>query len=94
MPTYQYRCLKCNKDFDYIQKMVDPPLAVCIHCNGKVKRIISAGAGIIFKGSGFYCTDYRSDSYKKQAERESKTSTSTAKESSKNSNKKTEKTIN
>ncbi len=96
MPTYQYKCLKCKKDFEFIQKMVDPPLTECIHCTGKVKRLISAGAGIIFKGSGFYCTDYRSDSYKKEAERESKSNTSSTEKSPKKSNdiKKKEKTTN
>ncbi len=94
MPTYQYKCLECKTDFEFIQKMVDPPLTECIHCAGKVKRIISAGAGIIFKGSGFYCTDYRSDNYKKQAERENKSNTPPTEKSSKksNGNKKTEKT--
>ena len=72
MPTYEYRCLECEKEFEQIQKMVDEPLTECIHCKGKVKRLIGSGAGIIFKGSGFYCTDYRSDSYKKQAEKETK----------------------
>ena len=95
MPTYEYRCLECGKEFEQIQKMVDEPLTECIHCKGKVKRLIGAGAGIIFKGSGFYCTDYRSDSYKKQAEKETKdtsssnTTSEAPKSNSKNSKKST-----
>ena len=59
MPTYEYKCLKCKKRFDAFQKMTDKPLARCIHCRGKVERLIGAGAGLIFKGSGFYATDYK-----------------------------------
>jgi putative FmdB family regulatory protein len=89
MPTYEYRCLECEKEFEQIQKMVDEPLTECVYCKGKVKRLIGTGAGIIFKGSGFYCTDYRSDSYKKQAEKEakSKSSSSTTSETPKSDSK-------
>ncbi|MCF7874871.1 MAG: zinc ribbon domain-containing protein [Candidatus Omnitrophica bacterium] len=59
MPTYDYRCLKCGKVFEAFQKMSDAPLGECIHCKGKVERLISSGSGIIFKGSGFYETDYK-----------------------------------
>jgi putative FmdB family regulatory protein len=59
MPTYEYKCLKCGKLFDALQKMSDKPLTQCIHCKGKVERQISAGSGLIFKGSGFYITDYK-----------------------------------
>jgi putative FmdB family regulatory protein len=59
MPTYEYKCLKCGKSFDQFQKMSDKPLKACIHCGGKAERQIGAGAGIIFKGSGFYETDYK-----------------------------------
>ena len=59
MPTYEYRCFKCGKRFDYFQKMSDKPIARCVHCKGKVERLIGAGAGLIFKGSGFYETDYK-----------------------------------
>jgi len=58
MPTYEYKCQECGKHFDAIQKMTDPHLEKCIYCGGKVRRLIGEGAGIIFKGSGFYCTDY------------------------------------
>jgi putative FmdB family regulatory protein len=66
MPTYEYRCERCGKNFDYFQSMNDPRLETCIFegCGGSVKRLLGRGAGIIFKGSGFYETDYRSDAYK------------------------------
>jgi putative FmdB family regulatory protein len=64
MPTYEYKCLKCKKTFDHFQKMTDAPLTRCIHCKGKVKRLIGAGAGLIFKGTGFYITDYKKSSPK------------------------------
>jgi putative FmdB family regulatory protein len=63
MPTYEYKCLECDKRFEVVQSMLDEPLQECQFCHGKVKRLIGRGAGIIFKGSGFYCTDYRKDSY-------------------------------
>lgn len=77
MPTYEYRCLDCNKHFEIFQNMSDEPLERCEACNGKLKRLIGAGAGLIFKGNGFYCTDYRSESYNREAgkaEADSKTS--------------------
>ncbi len=58
MPTYEYECKNCGIRFDQFQKMSDAPLQVCPKCGGTVERVISAGAGIIFKGSGFYATDY------------------------------------
>ena len=67
MPTYEYKCLACGHHFEMFQKMKDEPIKKCPKCEGKVKRLIGAGAGTIFKGSGFYQTDYRSDSYKKKA---------------------------
>lgn len=65
MPTYEYRCESCGHNFDAFQKMSDPVLDKCPKCGGKVKRLISSGAGFIFKGSGFYATDYRKNSAKK-----------------------------
>ena len=62
MPTYDYVCTKCNKVFEYFQPMSDKPLTECPTCHGKVKRKIGAGLGPIFKGSGFYETDYKSKS--------------------------------
>ena len=69
MPTYDYRCLECGHEFEARQSMKDPHLTDCPQpdCQGKVKRKIGLGAGLIFKGSGFYITDYRSDSYKAAA---------------------------
>ncbi|HEX9252901.1 MAG TPA: zinc ribbon domain-containing protein [Ignavibacteriaceae bacterium] len=62
MPTYDYKCLKCNKTFEIFQSMKDESLKNCPDCNGELKRLIGAGAGPIFKGSGFYQTDYKNSS--------------------------------
>ena len=62
MPTYEYKCTKCKKKFDQLQRMSDKPLKRCIRCGGKVDRQFSAGAGLIFKGTGFYQTDYKKSS--------------------------------
>ena len=67
MPTYDYECTKCGHRFEAFQSMSDKPLTKCPECRGKVKRLIGAGAGLIFKGSGFYITDYRSKDYKEKA---------------------------
>jgi putative FmdB family regulatory protein len=63
MPTYEYVCLKCGKEFELFQPMKDEPLKVCT-CGkkGRVRRKISGGGGLIFKGTGFYATDYRKSS--------------------------------
>lgn len=70
MPNYDYRCEECSHIFEVFQKMSDDKLEDCPldDCGGKVKRLLGTGAGVIFKGSGFYQTDYRSDSYKKGAQ--------------------------
>lgn len=78
MPTYEYHCTKCGQDFEAVQSMKDPHFDVCPKelCRqetwgeGKVKRQMGAGAGLIFKGSGFYITDYRSDKYKESAKKD------------------------
>ena len=78
MPTYEYACEKCGKNFDVFQSMRDPAFQECPreHCqlsrwgHGKVKRLLGTGAGLIFKGSGFYITDYRSNNYKEGAKKE------------------------
>ncbi|MEI8345311.1 MAG: FmdB family zinc ribbon protein, partial [Candidatus Omnitrophota bacterium] len=67
MPTYEYRCKKCRKSFDWFQTMSSEPLKKCIHCKGPVERQIGAGAGIIFKGSGFYQTDYKNSGSSKKS---------------------------
>ena len=77
MPTYEYKCDACGGKFELFQSIKAQPARKCALCGAsKVRRLIGAGAGIIFKGSGFYKTDYRSDSYKKAAEKEKAPSTS------------------
>ena len=79
MPTYEYVCTKCGHEFEKFQSMLDKPLTGCPKevCTqkkwgrGAVKRKMSAGAGLIFKGSGFYITDYRSEGYKQAAKKDS-----------------------
>jgi len=83
MPTYEYKCRKCGNHFDVFQSMSDDPVKTCPSCGGQVERLISAGAGLIFKGSGFYITDYRSDSYQKAERAEKSKSSSTSSNSSK-----------
>jgi len=63
MPTYEYECLECGVKFEKFQKITDKPIKICPECNGAVKRVFTPGAGFIFKGSGFYTTDYRSKAY-------------------------------
>ena len=70
MPTYDYQCSKCHYKFEKVQSMKDEALKKCPKCKGKVQRLIGGGAGIIFKGSGFYQTDYRSKSYQDAAKKE------------------------
>lgn len=64
MPTYEYRCDSCEKTFEVFQSITAEPVSACGHCGGPVRRLISGGGGLLFKGSGFYITDYRSESYK------------------------------
>ena len=79
MPTYDYSCEKCGETFEAFQSMRDEAFRECPKelCrqkewgHGKVKRLLGTGAGLIFKGSGFYITDYRSNSYKEGAKKES-----------------------
>ena len=61
MPTYNYYCSDCDSHFSYFQKMSESPISSCENCGGKVKRLITGGTGLIFKGSGFYLTDYKND---------------------------------
>jgi putative FmdB family regulatory protein len=69
VPTYEYQCQKCGHVFEEFQSIKAEPLQKCIRkgCRGKVRRLIGGGAGLLFKGSGFYITDYRSEGYKKAA---------------------------
>ncbi len=79
MPTYEYACQKCGQQFEFFQSMKDQPLTSCPKekCQqkrwgkGRVKKLMSSGAGLLFKGSGFYITDYRSENYKASAKKES-----------------------
>ena len=70
MPTYEYECERCGHLFELFQSMTEPPRKRCPECRGKVKRLFGTGAGILFKGSGFYETDYRSSDYKQAAEKD------------------------
>ncbi|MCI0674990.1 MAG: zinc ribbon domain-containing protein [Phycisphaerales bacterium] len=73
MPTYEYRCDACAHQFEEFQSITAAPLRKCPKCGkSKLRRLIGAGGGVIFKGGGFYETDYRSDGYKKAAEAEKK----------------------
>ena len=73
MPTYDYICQACEHEFEEFQSMSAKPLRKCPKCGKpKLKRLIGTGAGVIFKGSGFWQTDYRSEGYKKAAEADSK----------------------
>ena len=68
MPTYDYECESCGKSFEYFQSISESPKTKCPECGrSKLKRLIGAGAGFLFKGSGFYVTDYRSSDYKAKA---------------------------
>lgn len=86
MPTYEYRCKACKHEFELFQSMTAKPITLCPSCGKKkVERLIGTGAALLFKGSGFYQTDYRTDSYKKGSEAEKKsgeTSSSSKSESS------------
>lgn len=70
MPTYEYKCDHCNKRFELFQKITEEPITNCPSCGAKVRRLLGIGGGIIFKGSGFYATDYRNESYKKREKEE------------------------
>lgn len=71
MPTYEYRCTGCGAEFEKFQRMSDEPVAECPECGKRAERKLSGGAGLLFKGSGFYITDYRSESYRNAAKAES-----------------------
>jgi len=81
MPTYEYKCEKCHHQFEKFQNMTEERVKVCPVCGGKVKRLISGGGGFLFKGNGFYITDYRSESYKKRQKEESGAATKSEKKS-------------
>lgn len=62
MPTYEYECTKCGEQFDYLQSIKEAPKVECEKCGGALTKLLSAGTGLIFKGSGFYITDYKTKS--------------------------------
>ena len=76
MPTYEYECRTCGHRFERFQSMTEEPVSKCPRCAGPVDRLIGAGAGVLFRGSGFHSTDYRSDSYRKAQEKEKRSSES------------------
>ena len=83
MPTYDYICESCGHQLELFQSMSEKPKRKCPACGAlKLKRQIGAGAGFLFKGSGYYQTDYRSEGYKKAAEKDKKASTESAKKES------------
>lgn len=88
MPTYDYVCDACSNEFELFQSITAPKKRKCPKCGkNKLRRLIGTGAAIMFKGSGFYQTDYRSDSYKKKAEADKPASTSDGKSESKTESK-------
>ena len=79
MPTYEYQCDACGHNFDELQSFTEKPLKKCPKCKkSKLRRLFGTGAAVLFKGSGFYQTDYRSDSYKSAAKAEEGSSSSSA----------------
>ncbi|MCA9095878.1 MAG: zinc ribbon domain-containing protein, partial [Planctomycetaceae bacterium] len=79
MPTYDYACDACKHTWEEFQPITAKPTRKCPNCKKqKAKRLIGAGAGLLFKGSGFYITDYRSSNYKKGAEADKKSSSSSS----------------
>ncbi len=83
MPTYEYQCVKCEHRFEEFHGMSERPKLKCPKCKGRVERLISGGAGLLFKGSGFYITDYRSESYRQAAKSDALPSASSAAATSK-----------
>jgi putative FmdB family regulatory protein len=71
MPTYEYQCKKCGHRFDKLQSIKDQPLDACPVCSGGLERLFGTGSGLIFKGAGFYATEYRSSEYQKSAKADS-----------------------
>lgn len=88
MPTYEYACDACGHEFEEFQSIKAEPLKKCPACKkNKLRRLIGTGAALIFKGTGFYQTDYRSDSYKKAAKADKDSTSTNGKSESKSENK-------
>jgi len=84
MPTYDYFCKKCDKTYEFFQSMSDSPIEKCSKCNSKLRRLVSGGTGLIFKGSGFYLTDYtKNKSNESKLSNEKQTKKKTTKEKKK-----------
>ncbi|WP_442506940.1 FmdB family zinc ribbon protein [Novipirellula sp. SH528] len=84
MPTYDYECDACGHTMELFQGINDPVVKKCPECKkNKLKRLFGAGAAIVFKGSGFYQTDYRSDGYKKAAKADKSSTSSSSKSETK-----------
>jgi putative FmdB family regulatory protein len=81
MPTYEYACQRCGHNFEEFQSITAEPLKKCPRCNGELQRLLGAGSGLIFKGSGFYQTDYKNSKANQQSKK--------AKEDKKSDNKPT-----
>ena len=90
MPTYPYKCTTCDLKFEVFQPITEAPIKICPECGKGVKRLIGSGSGILFKGSGFYQTDYRSASYQKGAKKEAPKSSSKDSKSDSSSSKTSE----
>jgi len=87
MPTYEYQCLKCKRHHEAFQAITAKPLTSCPRCRGRLKRLLGSGSGFLFKGSGFYITDYRSKGYH-EAKKKDQPSTTSSSSSSSSSDKK------
>jgi putative FmdB family regulatory protein len=74
MPTYEYRCTRCDRTFEKFQGITEQRVKKCPRCGGRVERLIGAGAAVLFRGSGFYQTDYRSAEYQKKAKADTESS--------------------
>ena len=94
MPTYEYQCRKCRKRHEAFQSITAKPLTRCPRCRGKLKRLVSSGGGFLFKGSGFYITDYRSKSYQEAKKKDQPSSSSSSASPSKPSSSSTSSTTN
>ena len=79
MPTYEYECMECKYRFEVFQSMKDEPVKKCRKCNGDVRRLFVPGAGIIFKGPGFYVTDYKKNDSQKEERSEQRNDKSSGK---------------
>ena len=84
MPTYEYECSSCGNAFEAFQSITADPIRKCPKCGKKVQRLIGSGGAILFRGSGFYATDYRSKEYRDRAEKDNARKDKTGASSSKN----------